>query len=444
MDEWTKQYGKFFGMYYFRKPILVIRDPEMLKQVFVKQFNNFEDRYLLGEGTFINVVVRRGLFFESGTDWSRIRRIMSPTFSSGKLKQLVHHINRTSHDLVDNFSKNSRIRDGIDAKTFFGAFTLDVIAGLAFGLEINSQSNFDIPFIKNAKNLMTFKTMNKIKVSLAGCFPMLFPLFERLNVGFFDSQACGYFEEYIGAMLAKRKNQPLNEKSIDFLQFLLNAEAEEDCGFNERKLSLKEIVGQCVVFIIAGYETTATTLQYMAYELARNKSVQENVRKEIKQIVGESEDPTYEQIQSMKYTSAVLSETLRMYPPVVMLSRQAKTSCTLEGVPVNAGDGIFIPVYNIGRDPELFEAPNEFNPERFTGEGNQTNNDISFLSFGFGPRHCIGVRLAQMEIKLVLVHILRRFVIQHASPDVLNLEDFSGILVPKEPIKLTVEPLVEE
>lgn len=441
IKEWTKKYGNYFGIYFFHTPILVVRDQEMLKQIFVKQFNNFIDRWFHANGLLNNGIVQEGVFFKEGADWNRIRRIMSPTFSSGKLKELSHHINRTSHDLVENFGKNSGIRDGIDAKHFFGAFSLDVIAGLAFGLKINSQNNPDISFIKNTKALLTFKTLTKLKVLLSGLIPLTRPIFQYFDLGFFDSQTCNYFENYIDAMLHKRKDQPLNEKSMDFLQLLLNAEADEHCGFMERKLSLREIAGQCMIFIIAGYETTSSTLQYIAYELANNRLVQENVRLEIEQYIGNTENPTYEQIQDLKYTSAVISEVLRMYPPLHLLSRKAKNDCTVSGVPIAAGTGIFIPLYSIGRDPEVFEDPNVFKPERFLGENNQSTSYISFLPFGFGPRHCIGMRLARLQVTLALVHILRKCAIQHASPEVIEFEDFSGLLMPKQPIRLTVENL---
>lgn len=258
---------------------------------------------------------------------------MIPTFSSDKLKQVIHHINSTARDLADNFGTKAGLRDCIDAKDAFGAFSPDVISGLAFGLKINSQNDPNIPFIKNVKALLTVKFESKVMAMLAGLFRAItLPILRIFDLGFFDSKMCEYFKQYIETLLLQRQSQPLSKKSMDFLQFLLDAEAVEGWGFQDRKLSMKEIAGQFILFIIAGYETTSSALQFITYELGKNKLIQDKVRKEIRECVCNTQDPTYEQIHNLKFISAVISEALRMYPSLHFLTRRSSKACTVNGV----------------------------------------------------------------------------------------------------------------
>ncbi|GFO15527.1 cytochrome p450 [Plakobranchus ocellatus] len=231
-----------------------------------------------------------------------------------------------------------------------------------------------------------------------------------------------------------------SQKYADFLQLLIKAEASDsDDIIGDKKLTTEEIAAQGIIFIIAGYETTSSTLQFLFYELSRNQDVQDRLVSEIESVLKEDEEPDYDACKRFKYMEAVINETLRIYPPVHLLTRRAVVDTTLAGRPVPAGTAILFPTANIGRDPEFFPEPDIFKPERFFDEPRNTIDPVTFLPFGYGPRQCIGLRLAMMEMKIALVHILRKVRVIGATPKTLELEDYTGVLVPKVPVQLHLQ-----
>nr|KAG5709741.1 hypothetical protein BaRGS_027766 [Batillaria attramentaria] len=354
--EWSKKYGRTYGIYQNRIPLLVTSDLDILKEVLVKDFGHFTDR-------FINTIplspkeVKAGVFFAGGDDWKRIRNIITPTFSAGKLKLMEHFINRCGVVLADSLRKEAARKNKADVKEYFGAYTLDVIAGTAFGLEVNSQHDHSEPFVSNLKTMMSNAGRGSTLLTLYFIMPFF-------CAG--SSDICGHDAAHPG-------------------------------------LARHEIVGQAFIFFVAGYETTATTLQYLTYNLAMHPDVQERVVREIQQQLGD-EKPTYENVGKLKYLEHAIYETLRVFPPVTSITRTASETVTIKGMTIPKGSAVLVPICDVLRDPEYFPDPETFNPDRWEGAN---KNDVSFLPFGFGPRLCIGMRLALLEIKIAMVHVLR-------------------------------------
>ncbi|CAG2177168.1 unnamed protein product, partial [Oppiella nova] len=168
-----------------------------------------------------------------------------------------------------------------------------------------------------------------------------------------------------------------------------------------------EILAQALVFFLAGYETTTTTLTFCTYELALNPHIQRHSQK--KSILPSI--PTEGSLARLPYLDAVLSETLRLHPPSLRLTRLAATDYKLDktGITIQKGQQIEIPVYAIHTCKENYPNPFQFNPDRFMPENRHNMKPYTYLPFGAGPRSCIGMRFALLEAKLALAHIIRRF-----------------------------------
>ncbi|KAK6166507.1 hypothetical protein SNE40_023175 [Patella caerulea] len=445
-EEWKKQYGPIYGLYFGRQSTLIINDLDILKEVLVKDFQHFTDR----RETVSRSYVEKGVFFQGGADWKRIRNIITPTFSSGKLKLMIGNINKCGGLLSDNLVMKAKKGETVDVKRCFGAYTMDVIATTAFGLDIDSQTNPDEPFVDNARKLFAQTKLASTTVLIAMIFPFVKPLFKLLDVGFFPAGPSNFFVRSIKAMIEQRKTEDEATRSqrTDFLQLLLNAESDE---INDEKVSngtqtkvikrltLEEIIGQAFLFFVAGYETTANTLHFIAYHLAKNPEVQEKVIKEIETQVGNRE-PTYDEVNKLTYLEQVIIETLRFNPPVVMVNRKSSEDVTFKGIHIPRDTTVMIPIYSVQHDPENYEDPEEFRPERFDPATKKESNPVTFLAFGYGPRLCIGMRLAMVETKIALVYALRkvRFVKCSKTPEKLEYSNV-GILSTKEPIILGVD-----
>ncbi|GFR81489.1 cytochrome P450 [Elysia marginata] len=444
VKRWQGIYGRVFGIFFFRKPVLVVTDPEVIKQILIKDFNMYVDRYVVGEGKLQNPLLQLTVFFAQGSTWRRLRKMMTPSFSGTKLRFLTARVNKMARQLSDHLHSSAVEGRPLEAKWVFGAYILDVSAAMTFGLDLNSLSNLEGTFIQRAKSLVTVDRAIQLKLALVGIFPACLPLLRFFNIGYFKYTDVCFFRDNLRALVRERVSQA--EACDDFLQLLLEAEfkdtREEGFAMPGSKLSEDEIVAQALLFIIAGYDGSSGALQFLYYQLAKHQDVQMNVVREILDEIGEDEDdePTYEKCQSLHYTEAVIEETLRMYPPILLLLRNCTKDTKLGDTSVPAGTGVIIPNFNIGRDPELFDDPEEFRPERFLGDSRLSVNPATFLAFGLGPRQCIGLRFAMLQIKLALIYTLRKVAIVDASPDVLETEDFTGVLTPKVPIKLSLAP----
>jgi cytochrome P450 len=176
-------------------------------------------------------------------------------------------------------------------------------------------------------------------------------------------------------------------------------------------LTENEILAQAWIFFVAGYETTATTLSFCSYELALNPECQEKLYEEVNSAIDSKGEISYETLAKLPYLDSVISETLRLYPPVIRLEREAMTDYKLgdTGITLFKGQIVEIPTYAIHHSEEYYPNPEKFIPERFMPENRHQIIPYTFIPFGSGPRNCIGMRFALMEAKLGLAQIVRRF-----------------------------------
>ena len=171
------------------------------------------------------------------------------------------------------------------------------------------------------------------------------------------------------------------------------------------RLNLDELLHNIYLFMLGGYETTATALNYLSFTLATHQNEQIRLQNEIDRVYGD-----YDQIIKLEYLDWFIRETLRFYPiaPFVV-NRQCNTTCQIGQLKIEKGTNLTADIYSIHYDEQLYGpvSPFEFYPERFQ----EKRHPLAWLPFGVGPRSCIGMHFAVLEIKLILVQILRRYTI---------------------------------
>ncbi|KAH9523613.1 hypothetical protein Btru_040453 [Bulinus truncatus] len=434
--KWQALYGRVYGIYYFRRPALVVTDPEWIKHIMVKDFNNFRDRMSYDDNVLLNREVISGLFFANGDVWKRIRGIMSPSFSVSKIKSISGIVNRSAARLGEHVLKLAE--DGVpwEAKLYCGAFTLDVVTGTGFSIDVDSVSNLNEPFTRHGRSLFVYKWYVKLQAMFVlSCPEIMSHVAKVFKINFFKDDDMHFFDRNIKFMIEERKLD--KEKRSDILQHLIDAESDVVLPGGSGSLTSEELVAQGIMLFIAGYETASSTLQFLLYELASHKDAMDRIVSEIDEVIG-SQEPTYDLCLNLKYMEAAINETLRMYPPLSVITRECSKPTRLFDLDLPAKTAIAIPVYNLQRDPEFWTNPNEFNPDRFI-EGSasyQPHNPYIFMPFGLGPRLCIGMKLGMLKTKLALVHIFKRILVTKATPEILHINDFSTILQPSVPIKI--------
>ncbi|XP_031624489.1 probable cytochrome P450 9f2 [Contarinia nasturtii] len=425
-----------YGLFDFRTPQYIIRDPELYKQIAIKDFDHFEDHYAFLDDTS-DKLWGNSLFLMSGEKWRQMRATLSPAFTGSKMRQMFELVAECADDVVKHFlekvEKGEKIN--IEMKDFFTRYTNDVIATCAFGLKINSFFDPKNEFYLNGKILMDFtSTKSMIKLFFIEKIPKIA---RALNITFTNPSIANAFTSTIlNTMSFRQKNKIYRPDMINMLMQIregtlkhqIDEMAKEKEGFATveeseiGKLTVKrtwtddEIVAQCFIFFIAGFETSATILTFTVYEIATNPDIQQKLYEEVvkmsEQLGGKS--ITYDALQKMKYLDQVICEVLRKWPPGFVVDRLCTKDYNYDDgeklkLKAEKGDTFIFPVYAIHHDPKYFPNPEKFDPERFSDENKNSIISGTYLPFGIGPRNCIGSRFALMEIKAILYNLLLNF-----------------------------------
>ncbi|KAK7798369.1 hypothetical protein U0070_018539 [Myodes glareolus] len=350
--------------------------------------------------------MKRGITRSENEEWKRLRTLLSPTFSSGKLKEMFPIIQHYGDSLVKHIGQKAEKGKPVNMKEIFGAYSMDVITSTTFGVEVDSLNNPQDPFVRNTKKLLNFGIFNPLLFSTA-LFPFLKGLYDKLNICILPNDATSFLQNFVNK--AKKDRLEDNQKrQVDFLQLMINSQNLKDME-NHKALSDTEIMAQSIIFIFAGYETTSTTLSFIMYLLATHPDVQKKLQREIDLALPKKAPATYEALLEMKYLDMVVSETMRLYPVANRVSRINKTDAEINGMLIPKGTVVIIPVFALQRDPKYWPEPEEFRPERFSKENKDRINPYTYLPFGYGPRQCIGMRFALINMKLAIVKILQNY-----------------------------------
>ncbi|XP_076040630.1 cytochrome P450 9e2-like [Oratosquilla oratoria] len=442
MNEYMmKSKSPYMGWYEGLKPALVVHDLSLLKSIMVKDFDHFVDRRPFDLGNSDELVFREMLFSLTGEKWKGLRSTLSPTFTSGKLKGTFPLIEAKCKKLVEWCLREGITRDKVEMNSLFNRFTLDSIATSAFGIETNCIDNEKDEFaIAADKMSSTPGILGVLKFAVLIISPRLF-YFLRLR---FLDPAIEIFTRNAKATLKLRKN---SERRGDFIDLMLEAKQEHDLDTAKSKYPVTDdtIISQAVMFLFAGFQTTSAALSFTADLLARHHEVQERLREELRSLIETYGELSYKAIGEAKYLEACLHEALRLYPPGTVIERITTKEYKLPGtdVKIEKGTVIMINVWALNRDPRIWEDPDDFKPERFLPENKTPEQSFAFQSFGQGPRNCIGMRFALLEIKMALAHLVLnmefRLAPGHEGP--LEVEVSFNATKAKDGINLVFEPL---
>lgn len=402
----------YAGLFEGRRPIIMLRDPDLIKAVLIRDFDHFMDRNSLS--TNEPNYFKRSLLNLKGAEWKSVRSILTPSFSSARLRGMTPYINECVSQMVDSLKANAKENPEVEMKKFMGRFTLDTIGTCAFGIECSSLKNENAHFVKVAEK---FDSMSKLKRFFIFFVLIFMPqAFKYLNISFLNGDAARELVQIL-SYTKTRRSKDVESRRNDFLQLLIDAldkEEEENTKkpTQKRYLDNDTIDAQALLFLIAGFETSSTLLSFVSHTLAMEPEVQTKLRKDVKEIVSHHNgEINYESIADMHYLEAVLSETLRLYPAVSRVDRVCTKKYTLPGtnVTIRPGETVLAPIIGIHMDPQHYPEPEKFRPERFLGEEKANRPSHLYLPFGAGPRNCIGLRFAMTQAKLAMARLVLEF-----------------------------------
>lgn len=436
-----KKHGRNVGIYHGNVPALLTTDPDVIQSVMVKEFSGFSNRFIPFE---LDKLIRGSVSVVENEHWKFLRSTLSPTFSSGKMRNMVPMIHKCVDTLINNVKRKSEGGKTVDMKQLCGGFTMDVIASTAFGIEVDSQNNENSQFVKMGGKL-TSLSLNSPLILIQMMFPVLRPVLKHIGVSPLPQDVLHFFADTATSAIEERKAE--NIKRGDFLELMTTAHKERKHEANEfssdgvptRGLNNEEILSNSTIFFVAGYDTTANTLSFAVYSLVTNLDWQDKIIEEIDTVIGK-ERPDYDNVSKLANLDMFLSEVLRLYGPAVRTSRRCDRDTTVKGIHIPKGVEVGIPLVALHRDPEFWPDPLKFDPTRFSKENKDKIKPYTYLPFGSGPRNCIGQRLAQMEMRMALVTLLQNVRFVKALETQIPIQfTSSNVLRPKDGVKVKVE-----
>ncbi|XP_017782407.1 PREDICTED: cytochrome P450 9e2-like [Nicrophorus vespilloides] len=438
MDMVIRLYNRFpdesyTGVYMLSSPTLLLRDPDLIKQILIKDFDHFVNHkpfYPHDHDPLWN----ENLFALRDDKWREMRTVLSPAFTGHKMRLMFELVDDCASQFVEFFGRKIG-KDGevlvVELKDSFSRYANDVIATCAFGIKVDSLQETNNEFYQMGKKATDFNSFWKtVKVMACSNAPALGRLF-RFKV--FSKEVSEFFTNLIVRTIDIRLQH--NIVRPDMLNLLIEARrnkkaAAAENGDEERMLSDLDITAQGMLFFFAGFETVSTLMCFMAYELALNPIIQDKLKKEVDVTAEECNgNLTYERLSAMKYMHMVVSETLRKWPSGIVTDRVCVKPYTIpstrsneSAVHLKVGDHVWLPIAGLNYDEKYFPDPKVFSPERFSEENRHDIDPSTYCPFGLGPRNCIGSRFALMEVKTLFFHILHKFEFTVVNKTVIPIE----------------------
>ncbi|PHS13750.1 MAG: hypothetical protein COA78_06585 [Blastopirellula sp.] len=387
-DRLVSDYGDFIhyrGLFNF----YLINHPALVKQVLMDTHESFDKNSII-YNRFSNAF-GDGLVVSEGEKWKRQRKLMQPMFGHAAVNNYFQMMIGASSTLADQWEESCRNHKVFDLADQMNHLTLE-IAGRAFFHDGFTQNSDDISQWTQIINHYSAKP--PLPIVTRPWFPS--PTNLKLRT------ALKGFHGFLQEMIDSRRNTTQHN---DLLSLLLQAK-HEDSGTPMNDTEIREEV---LGMIIGGHETSSAALTWIFYELHQNPEVQQKLFDEIDQVIG-NRPLTMEDVPKLKYTKMVIDETLRMHPPFWFENRNTINEVELGGTRLPKGAMIAFSRYSLHRHENFWEAPNKFNPLRFEPDNEENRrSSYAYIPFGGGPRTCIGIHFAVLELVVILATISQRF-----------------------------------
>ncbi len=372
-------------------PLLVVQDFSAAQQVLVADVDAYTK-----PGVIRRVMISglgHNLFSAQGEEWLERRRPVAPVFAASEMNALATIMATAVDERIADWKPGT-----FDVQAEMTELTLDVACRALLGVDPDDddlgrtvRTEFEI-------------ILDWLAAHLAN--PALPPAWVPTPGNRAMKQAKSNLQDAIGQLVKDRR--AAGTDSEDVLGRLIRS--QRDTGTPNDA----SIVDECIGFLFAGHETTASTLTWALYELATHQNVQDGVANE-GNTVRLSSPTLHDDAEELAAVDAVVEETLRLYPAGVAIARTARKTTEIGGHRVRKGTMVMIAVYRIQRQAKVWERPDEFEPDRPTPPAESGLRD-SFLAFGLGPRRCLGARFARTEMRLALAIICSRWKLTYQQP----------------------------
>ena len=393
--------------------MVAVLHPDGIEQVLVEEFERFRKPDDAGGVD----VLSEGLLLTDGERWQAQRSRLQPMFYRERIETYAETMGSYAAAAADEWAAEGSVALSEATSTY----TLRVLGKTLFGVNTDDHRE---AVRAGAEAIRERSSANPVSLDLPDWLPT--PGNRRYRRG------VTRLEGVVDDLLDERRDSPDGD---DLLSLLLAATDGEGEGTGPTE---SEIRSQLMTFLFAGHETSATALTWALYELGRKPEVARRLREEVDDVVT-GPHATLADLPDLAYTEQVLRETLRRYPPAAAIFREADEDVAVGGYRVPEDSYVVLPQFHVHTDDRWWDEPLQFDPSRWDGidEPPGDRPEYAYFPFGGGPRHCIGMRFARMELKLALATVARRCRVTHDHDDVAV--DVGSTVAPGETVRATIE-----
>ncbi len=392
----------------------VIHNPELVQHVLQQNYTNYvKDRgykvlgLLLGNGLVTNA---------DSKSWRKQRTLMQPAFHRESLQRISEVVVESTERLLKSWKEKEGTE--INFTREMAWLTIDIVSKAMFTTDV---TDADIQMTWRNINYLNDEGSRLAKNPFH--LPWSFPLPKYIKARKYIAE----LDNLIYGIITRRKQQ--KNPPHDLLQLLMEARYE-DTGEGMTDLQIRD---ELMTIFAAGHETTVSALSWTWYLIKQHAACEKELKEESQKFAG-ARNPGFSDLPQLDYGRQVMNESMRLYPPVPIVGRNAANDDVAFGYPIKAGSIIGINITGLHHHPAYWEDPFEFRPQRFKNFELKGDNRFIFMPFGAGPRICIGNSFAMMEMQLINAMLSARTEMELISHDItpipmITLKPGDGVLM---------------
>jgi cytochrome P450 len=364
--------------------------PDGIKHVLMDNHRNYR---LVQNIAVLKEFLGDGMFTTEGETWRKHRRLAQPAFHMQELASMADAMTRTAADDIAHWLPAGGRSVPVDLMARFMQLTLRIAGVTLFGMDLAGDATTVGRSASIALEFINQRIQSVIRLPLG--------LPTEANRRFLEARAA--LDHIVYKLIAERRSGKQAEHR-DLLQMLLDARDDE----TKTGLDDKELRDELLTMLGAGHETTALALMWTCYFISKYPPVRRALDEEIESVL-EGRTPALSDLPRMPLVKKVIEESVRLRPPFWLGGREAIAEDEIGGVTIPPGAQVLFGIYATHRHPGFWRNPEGFDPERFSDEAARIRHPLAFVPFGAGPKKCIGLNFAMMEMQLVLPMVLKAF-----------------------------------
>ena len=403
--EILQTYGEVALMWLYHIPMLIVASPDLIKEILVTKnypkseliyasMNSVYGQRLLGTGLVTNM---------NKENWKIKRRLIDHAFHRKYLKLLVPQMNSCCEIMINKLAEKADGKTQVHMLNELSNLTLDVICKVGFGVDFNVILSKNAPFKKAVETAL----QSAQDTFVASPLEMIRRLFSASTQQKDAVEAIKFLRETGKELIQKRQDEIKNggdDLPLDLLTCILKT-----CESDNETITMENLIDEFVTFFFAGHDTTASLLSSFLMELSDHPKIEAKLVREMNDVMGVRSEVDFNDLANLKYTGFAIKEILRVYPPANSTTRVTAQEENIGGYSIPKGTSVDVNFYAACHNPEYFQEPFKFYPERWEMNEEEKPSHYTWTPFSIGPRNCIGQMFALIESKVVLTQLLRVF-----------------------------------